>query len=208
VAGLLLLAASHAANAGVTYDAGPLAFATTGQSMWGSGGATVLKDSVFVGTEWKNKSTGIGGFTGSVSTVKVNTNPLWWTWKACDATGAPSWVCGGEPSKGQIKEVVDTRTGARVDLTSSGKFGLEFGYTIDSGSVDAAADFSATATLPSTNPKQGAFFSLNPTSSLDNGSISSQSPKAEAYINAIAKLSPIFPNWTPNSRSCRSIPTA
>jgi len=189
VASLLLFAASSVASAGVTYEAGPLAFSTTGQSMWGSGGATVLQDSVFVGTEWTNKSTGIGGFTGSVSTVKVNTNPLWWTWKACDATGAPSWVCGSEPSKGQIKEVVDTRTGARLDLTSSGKFGLEFGYTIDSGSVDAAADFSAKAILPGTNPNQGEFFSLNPSSALEDGSISSQSPKAEAYINAIAKLS-------------------
>ena len=80
-------------------------------------------------------------------------------------------------------------TGLRADLTTSGKLGLKFGYTVDSGSVDADAEFSATAILPSMDPTRGQFFNLNPMSSLDNGSIGSQSPKAEAFINAIAELS-------------------
>ena len=41
----------------------------------------------------------------------------------------------------------DTRTGATIDVRSSGKVGLEFGYAIDSGSVDTTALFRATAKL-------------------------------------------------------------
>jgi len=182
-----LCVASGKASATAIYDPGPLNFSTVDQSMWGTGAATKFADSVFVGPQWTNRSVGLGGIIGSLATVTVNTNPVWWAWKACKETiGFP---CGGEPNKGQIQEVIDTRTGARVDLTTSGKFGLEFGYTLDSGSVNATANFSASAVLPSVNPKKGEFFSLNPDSSLDNGSISSQSPKAEAFINAIAQLS-------------------
>jgi len=186
---LSLFIGTGGAYASVLYDAGNLSFSTTGQSMWNTGSATQFSGSKFVGTQWTNKTAGLGGFTGSVNTVNVNTNPAWWAWKACDATGAPGWVCGGEPSKGQVSQVVDTRTGARIDLTTSGKFGLDFGYTVDSGSVNASADFTAQALLPTNSLKSGEYFSLNPSSTLDAGSISSQSPKVEAYINAIAQLS-------------------
>lgn len=117
----------------------------------------------------------------------VYTNPAWWAWKACKNT--IDFLCGSEPSKGTQHVIVDTRTGARVDLTTSGKFGLGFGYTVDSGSVDANVQFSADAALPQNNPQKLQYFNLNPTSSLDAGSINSQSPNAEAYMNAIAQLS-------------------
>jgi hypothetical protein len=175
------------ASATAIYDPGPLNFSTTGQSMWGPGNATIFTNSVFLGPQWTNKTLGVGGFAGSLSTVTINTNPVWWAWKACKET--IDFLCGGEPIKGQIQEVIDTRTGARVDLTTSGKFGLEFGYTVNSGSVNAAAAFSASAALPGANAKQGAFFNLNPDSKLEGGSISSQSPQIEAHINAIAQLS-------------------
>jgi hypothetical protein len=174
-------------GATVIYDPGPLNFSTANQSIWGTGDATVLSKSVFLGPQWTNKTVGVGGFTGSLSTVTINTNPAWWAWKACKET--IDFLCGGEPGKGQIQEVIDTRTGARVDLTTSGKFGLEFGYTVNSGSVNAAAAFSASAALPAANAKHGEFFSLNPDSKLEGGSISSQSPEVEAHINAIAQLS-------------------
>jgi hypothetical protein len=189
--GLLALSALALASlnvrAAVIYDPGPLMFQTTDQSMWGTGDATVLSNSVFIGPQWTNKTVGVGGFTGSQSTVTVNTNPVWWAWKACKET--IDFGCGGEPDKGQVKEVVDTRTGARVDLTTSGKFGLEFGYSVNSGSVDAMANMSATAVLPAVNPKTGEYFNLNPDSQLAGGSLSSQSPWVEAHIDAIAQLS-------------------
>jgi len=183
----ILLLSATAANAIPVYDSGALNFSTTAQSMWGPGGAIQLNDSLFVGKQWTNSKAGFGGIIGSRTETTIIANPLWWTWKGCKET--INFLCGSEPSKGEIKSVVDTRTGARVDLTTSGKFGLEFGYTIDSGSVDANAEFSATAVLPDVNPTQGEFFNLNPLSSLDDGSLTSQSPKIEAYINAIAQLS-------------------
>jgi hypothetical protein len=190
LAALLVLwaacAVSGTATATALYDPGPLNFSTVNQSMWGPGNATIFTDSVFVGPQWTNRTVGVGGFTGSLNTVTINTNPAWWAWKACVET--INFLCGGEPAKGQVQEVVDTRTGARVDLTTSGKFGLEFGYTVNSGSVDAAAGYSASAVLPD-GAKQGQFFNLNPDSTLQSGSIASQSPKIEAYLNAIAQLS-------------------
>lgn len=174
-------------RAGVIYKTGALDFTTTGQSMWGSGEAIQFNDSIFVGTQWTDKSIGFGGIIGSVNQTDIHTNPLWWAWRACKDT--INFLCGGEPVKGTIKSVIDTRTGARVDLTTSGKFGLELGYTIDSGSVDANAEFLASAVLPSVNPDKFEFFNINPESLLNDGEIISQSPKAEAYISAIAELS-------------------
>jgi hypothetical protein len=175
-----------AANA-IPYDPGLLSFATTDpQSMWGPGDAPILEDSMFFGSEWTNKSATLGGIVGSVSTTTVNTNPLWWVWKGCKET--VNVFCGSEPDPGDVRVVTDTRTGAKLDLTSSGKMGFELGYTVDSGSVLASLDYSASAVLPDTLAP-GDFFSLGAGSSLDDGEISSQSPTAKAYINAIAELS-------------------
>jgi len=179
--------ASGEAAATVIYDPGPLTFSTVNQSMWGTGDATVITNSVFLGPQWTNRTVGVGGIVGSVGRVTVNTNPAWWAWKACKET--IDFLCGGQPDPGTVSTVVDTRTGARVDLTTSGKFGLEFGYTVNSGSVNATAVYSASGELPSVNPAKGEFFDLKPKSTLAGGSISSQSPKAEAFINAIAELS-------------------
>lgn len=186
ITALFLTASAAGVNAGALYDAGALGFSTTKQSMWGTGSATVLQDSVFVGTQWKNKSGGVGGIIGGVSTVTVNTNPVWWAWKACKET--VNFLCGSEPSKGQVKETIDTRTGARVDLTTSGKFGLEFGYEINSGSVDASAAFAATAVLPD-RLDQRQFVDLQTASSLNGGAISTQSPWISAYMDGIAEFS-------------------
>ena len=175
------------ARAGVVYDPGLLVFQTTDQSMWGTGDATVIANSVFLGPQWTNRTVGVGGIIGSLSSTTINTNPVWWAWKACKET--VDFLCGSEPNRGAEQLVIDTRTGARVDLTTSGKFGLEFGYTVNSGSVDALANLSASAVLPTTNPKQGELFSLNPNSQLVSGSLSSQSPWVEAHIDAIAQLS-------------------
>jgi len=155
--------------------------------MWGTGSSFQAQNSVFVGTQWTNKSGGVGGIVGSVTDKTVYTNPAWWAWKACKDT--INFLCGSQPSKGAKKVIVDTRTGARVDLTTSGKFGLDFGYTVDSGSVGANVQFSANAALPQNTPKKLQYFNLKPSSSLDAGSINSRSPNAQAYMNAIAQLS-------------------
>ena len=172
----MLVASSLTANADTIYDAGPLDFSTDGQSMWAPGDAIQFADSFFLGAEWSNRTGGTGGIAGSANA----TNPLWTAWNLT----CPLCLAALEPSR-----TIDTRTGAKIEVTTSGKFGLEFGYTLDSGSVNAASQLSATAVLPGATLTQGEFFNLNPMSSLVDGSISSQSPWAEAYVDAIAQFS-------------------
>lgn len=82
----------------------------------------------------------------------------------------------------------DTRTGATIDVTSSGKVGLTLGYAIDSGSVDASAGFRATAHVPD-RVKATEFFNLNAGSVFATGTLTTQSPKVEAYITPVIQLS-------------------
>jgi len=82
----------------------------------------------------------------------------------------------------------DTRTGAQLGIRSSGKVGLEFGYNIDSGTVDSALAFSALADLP-TVAKKAEFIDLGTSTVFVNGSFQTQSPQLEAYMSAIMKLS-------------------
>jgi hypothetical protein len=173
-------------QAAVLYDAGLLVFDATGQSIWKSGPGTVLAASAFLGSQWTNSTAGVGGFVGDFSTVSVNTNPAWWAWRACRET--INFLCGSEPSRGTVTTDIDTRTGARVDLTTSGRFGIEYGYTVNSGTIDAKAIYAVSAALPAT-VKAGEYFQLNTASALDSGSISTQSPWVEFYVDAIAQLS-------------------
>jgi len=54
----------------VSYNPGPLAFNTSGQSMWGSGTATMLDKSQFLGAVW-NESTTFGTFTGGTTSITI-----------------------------------------------------------------------------------------------------------------------------------------
>ncbi|MGH8598892.1 MAG: hypothetical protein ACREXT_19770, partial [Gammaproteobacteria bacterium] len=71
--------------------------------------------------------------------------------------------------------VVDTRTGAELGIRSSGKVGLEFGYNIDSGTVDSNLAFSALADLP-TVANKAEFIGLGTSTVFVNGSFLTQSP--------------------------------
>jgi hypothetical protein len=233
-AALLTVTGAHAST---LYDAGLLSFESKAQSMWGSGEAFRKADSVFVGTEWQNKTASIGGITGSAnaeivprSIKKAATEGSWipeqkiqikaavWN-PAIPATSTrvcvpftnicetvttaavaatiktpavyetiPAKWIPGIPAEWWPAQYGDTRTGATLDVRSSGKVGLQFGYAIDSGSIDATARFRATAQLPGT-VKAAEFFSVNAGSIFDKGTIATQSPKVEAYINPILKLS-------------------
>ena len=74
---LILAAASAHAGASVIYDPGPLLFTTTNQSMWGTGNATVISKSVFLGPQWTNQTVTVGKIIGDVNETTVNTNPAW-----------------------------------------------------------------------------------------------------------------------------------
>ncbi len=195
--------AVSAAQATVVYDAGSLGFTSSGQSMWGSGDAFRKSDSVFVGTQWSNKTATIGGIAGSANAVVVpGTDPVYTSvYEPKIWIPTPSWahpLAGHYAGCGCTKNVqiipglpeitADTRTGAEINVHTSGRAGLEFGYSIDSGSVDTAADFQATAALPdAVNASQ--FFSIGTSSVFANGTIKTQSPNAEAHISAIMDLS-------------------
>lgn len=188
--GVLLVPAAHAA---VMYDAGALNFESTNQSMWGSGSAYVNSNSVFVGTQWSNKTATIGGIAGDANTVIIpGTNDYTIRWfEPRINLGFTSIGCGCTRSKtiaGIPPVTADTRTGAEINLHTSGKVGLEFGYTIDSGSINTTANFNASAIVPD-QIQAAQYFSLNTASVLGSGTIQSQSPKVEAYMSAIMQLS-------------------
>ncbi len=200
---LFLLLCANLSNAQVVYDSGNLDFESTGQSIWESGTAFRKSESVFLGTQWTNKTATIGGIAGSANQVVIPaTNPIYTNvYEPRIFVPTPTW---SNPFKGyhtgcgctrQVKifpgtsaVTADTRTGAQLDITSSGKVGLEFGYSIDSGSIDTEVDFSAEAIIPD-RVRLDEFISLNTSSSFDSGSFATQSPKIEAYISAILELS-------------------
>ena len=193
LAGSLIITSSSVHALPTTYD---LSFESSGQSMWGAGTAFRKEESAFVGTQWTNKTAPFGTIVGSVSSIP---NPLYAAWVICDegdflGTG----ICGSAPS---TTISVDTRNGARLNVNSSGKVGLEFGYTIDSGSVDSTVNYSALAEIPDIAVRKTDVINLNTNSVFDSGSIATQSPKVEAYISAIMNLS-----GSVNATACANIP--
>ena len=194
---------STSATGQIIYNTGDLDFQSTGQSIWASGTAFRKSESVFVGTQWSNKTATIGGIAGDANAVVIPAvDPLYTNiFVPRIFVPTPTW---SNPFKGYYtgcgctKRVkifpgtnavtADTRTGAQLDVHTSGKVGLEFGYSIDSGSIDTDATFSAGASLPDF-VKTNEYIDLNTSTSFDNGSFSTQSPKIEAYISAILQLS-------------------
>jgi len=57
--------------ADIIYESGTLVFESSGQSMWESGGAFVQEESIFLGTEWSNRTATIGGILGSANEVII-----------------------------------------------------------------------------------------------------------------------------------------
>lgn len=198
---LLLLSANSAAV--VAYDAGVLEFESVDQSMWGTGDAFVKTETVFVGEEWTNASTTIGGIIGKENQVLIPASgaiyvpyyePRVWipkpTWSNPFKgywTGCGCWK-DVKVSDGTPEVAVDSRTGAKLDVTSSGKAGIEFGYSIDSGSVNSEVAFSAKADLPDV-VTAGTLIDINTDSTFDQGFIETQSPWVEAWFSAVLELS-------------------
>ena len=191
------------ARAALIYDPGALEFASTAQSIWGSGEAFRMEESRFLGETWINKTATIGGIAGDENTVIFpGTDPLFAPYfEPRIFVPTPTWTnpfagyftgCGCfksfQVAPGLPEITADTRTGVQLDVTSSGKVGLEFGYVIDAGSIDTVADFGATALLPD-SVNAGELFSIGTSSVFESGVIETQSPKAEAYISAIMQLS-------------------
>jgi hypothetical protein len=203
VGALITVFAVGAAHANVIYDAGTLGFQSTGQSMWDSGTAFRESASTFVGTTWTNATATIGGIAGSEDAVVIPAigaitvpvyeprifvpTPTWTNPLKGYYTGCGCWRdVTVTPATNAV--TADTRTGAELNVTTSGKAGLEFGYSIDSGSVDTTVNFQAIADLPDA-VDTGQLFSLGTDSVLASGAIATQSPTIQAYINTVMQLS-------------------
>jgi len=142
------------------YDFTDLNFETSGQSMWNTGTSYQLDETVFYGAEWENKKVTVGSIAGGRSNVCV-----------------PLLGCTD----------VDTRTGVKARMTTSGKVGFEFGAKIDSGSVDAAVSFAADLFVPEAgNLRPGEFIQINTNSDFfGRQSLETTFPTAELSASLI-----------------------
>ena len=159
--------------------------------------------SVFVGAQWTNKTATIGGIAGSANSVVIPaTDPIYTNvYEPRIFVPTPTWSnpfkgyyigCGCTKSVkifgGSNAVTADTRTGVELDLHSSGKVGIKVGYDINSGSVDTAAAFGATAALPDT-VQASQFFNIATSSNFDHGIIHTQSPQLDAYVSSVVQFS-------------------
>ena len=213
IACVMLCVPTMSTASSITFDP---SFSTVDQSMWASGAGFKLEGAEFLGGTFTNAGgTIVDLMTGGVETL---TNPLYTAWlaanviyQAADPGSAPSTqicvlgICGPNPAYGVwwlAKEAydaldpgaapaqyvtIDTRTGAKVTANFTGKVGLEAGYSVTGGTVDAAAIFSASADLPDT-AVSGAYIGLNTNSSFTSGSMNTESPWAEAYVDLVIEL--------------------
>lgn len=173
--GALLLGGIAAAAGGLPAKAAPISFGEltfetgTSQSMWGTGDSAQLADSLFVGVTW-NESTRVGGISGSANTVLI------------PSICAPAFLGGG-----CTKAVTgDTRTGIAADLETNGRVGLEFGYSLDSGSVDAKISYLPSLTLPGGRIGAGELFDW--TSDQQRGSqneLRTNFPELSFYVDGV-----------------------
>ncbi len=164
-------------------------FESNDQSMWAPGTAASFSIDRFLGVQW-NESASVGGITGGIieTTIPIP-HPHLPSGFECHG-----FLCFGghfhNPGSIHIHEIdgpsVDTRLGARIDASTSGKVGFQFGLTADSGSVDTTVQFNATLLAPDAGTvAQGEFFNLNPSSSLAGGTLSTNFPELSVSLDAI-----------------------
>jgi len=160
-----------------------LTFATQErQSAWGPGSAQRVSDFLFVGTSWSNARADVGGIVGSVGTQTVP-NPDYGVWLLCRGATLGFGDCGSEPPT-TTQVTVDTRTGAKGTISTSGRTGVQLDYTFDAGSVGAEVSYDIAAHVP-TAVRPGQKFDLNPSQTLSFGALDAQSPTAQAAVSAV-----------------------
>ena len=140
------------------YDAGPLNFSTNDQSMWSGGPAFVSTNEIFLGPEWEKRH-------------RPDRRYHWW--RQSNERGhkpfmvalesLPLLSAATKPDPKIETVTIDTRTGAQLDnhLVRQVR-SLEFGYSINSGSVDANVGYSAKAVLPTRSTKTDVLIDLKP----------------------------------------------
>ena len=186
---LIVFSAPWTATAGtVEVDFGSLDFSSSGQGMWGSGSAPGLNIDRFLGVTWNETAT-VGGITGEISSTSISWphphSPSGWQCHGFACLGGHFHNSGGIHIHTNTLSI-DTRTGATLDISTSGKVGFQFGLQADSGSVNTDVQFNANVFFPEPgNLRFGEFFNLNPDSSLAGGTLSTNFPELTVNLDAI-----------------------
>ncbi len=175
-----------------SYSMSGLSFGTaTRQSTWGSGDAAEIAGTTFAGAEWNNAKVEVGGIAGEPAHTETIPNPTYLVelgaYELCKATNIFG-DCGSGPSATIPITVPDSRTGAKFDITTSGKTGIDLNYKLSAGSVDATVIYDISAVLPDNPVKVGQGFTIDSGSIFSGGAIDSQSPTAEASADLVFKL--------------------
>lgn len=163
-------------------------FESNDQSMWAPGTAAGFSIDRFLGVQW-NESASVGGIVGSVGAINIPTPHV----ILPSGFECHGFLCTSghfhNPGHAEVHNstiIVDTRLGATVDVSTSGKVGFQFGLTADSGSVDTTVQFNATLLAPDAGTVAlGEFFNLNPSSSLAGGTLSTNFPELSVSLDAI-----------------------
>jgi hypothetical protein len=174
-----------------TYQMDGLTFETKErQSTLKGGDAARLQGTEFLGTTFGG-SVEAGGIAGGVSRIALpdfTFGARLAAWEACRNSFFSS-LCGSRPTDGSSSITVDTRTGAEIGLSGSGRAGLEFNYELDAGSTAATAVFNVGAAVPAAGTvRAGEAFSIGTTSTLAGGRIDVNGPTAEASIDAVLEV--------------------
>ncbi len=141
-----------------------LGFNTSDQNMWGGETAIVSENAYSLGYGW-NKSVNLGG----TYDVKVPGGCLPWPLNS---------VCWNPYSLGE--------TGAELKANTNGYVGIEAGYKIDSGSINASYQADLVLTYPDPGTiKPGDTFTISSEVVNPNAGFNTNFPEIQAYVDLI-----------------------
>ena len=172
----LLMALPVVASA-ATYENLVVFQTTERQSVWGTGDADIVQDSVFLGAEWDETVS----FSGSGSKTVQVPNP--------DYEVAVRLGCGVIPFFNcPPKTIAQTFTGTgSVEFQTDGRLGVEMSYLVDAGSVDATTGFSVGADVPK-SVQSGQSVDLDTSAILSSGLLDARGPDVRVDVDAITEV--------------------
>ncbi|GAK54846.1 hypothetical protein U27_01677 [Candidatus Vecturithrix granuli] len=168
VIGVVLLLAPFSVAYAASYSQ-DLTFETSDQSMWSSGSSFIIDYSKFWPFfEWNVNPDPVGGFVGGKVTIVPAGCAPWWLGGGCwDAV------------------TIDTTTGAEVDTATDGEIGLEFGFKLDSGSVNVSYPVNVELIYPE-NVQPGETFTISSQYSVNPAAFfTTNFPELQTYADLI-----------------------
>ena len=183
---LLFLALPSLGAAGTVTTFGGLDFQTEErQSSWGPGGATRFETTELL-TLGVNSDISVGKIVREATIDVTVPNPALATFLIQNPQCAIITCSGQPPATIKVKQTVPVPdNGAELTASTRGEVGAEVGYLVDGGSVSAELSFAAQAMVPDEGEVEiGETFNFKPMSDWIAGKLDTQSPTAEAFVNA------------------------